>query len=149
MSISDLLSAHNVILDAEPANKETLLQLLAVEAAGDDDVDLGVHHLAAPQRAEALLAATDEAVRNSLAHAAGRPPRFGVTRLVEVSADDRGVQVAVRDDGVGFDPARVDPRRLGLRQSILERVHALPGGHARVDSSPGAGTTVTVGWRAT
>ncbi len=99
--------------------------------------------------AEALLAATDEAVRNSLAHAAGRPPRFGVTRLVEVSADDRGVQVAVRDDGVGFDPARVDPRRLGLRQSILERVHALPGGHARVDSSPGAGTTVTVGWRAT
>ncbi|MGV9215243.1 DegV family protein [Micromonospora sp. RB23] len=30
---------------------------LAVEAAGDDDVDLGVHHLAAPQRAEALLAA--------------------------------------------------------------------------------------------
>ncbi|MFY1617206.1 DegV family protein [Micromonospora sp. WMMD736] len=30
---------------------------LAVEAAGDDDVDLGVHHLAAPQRAETLLAA--------------------------------------------------------------------------------------------
>ncbi|MEO3769737.1 DegV family protein [Micromonospora sp. B9E7] len=30
---------------------------LAVEAAGDDDVDLGVHHLAAPQRAEALLVA--------------------------------------------------------------------------------------------
>jgi len=33
---------------------------LAVEAAGDDDVDLGVHHLAAPQRAEALLAALTE-----------------------------------------------------------------------------------------
>ncbi|MGC4770376.1 DegV family protein [Micromonospora sp. DT44] len=30
---------------------------LAVETAGDDDVDLGVHHLAAPERAEALLAA--------------------------------------------------------------------------------------------
>ncbi|MGW3893031.1 DegV family protein [Micromonospora chokoriensis] len=30
---------------------------LAVEAAGDDDVDLAVHHLAAPQRAEALLVA--------------------------------------------------------------------------------------------
>ncbi|MCX5067071.1 DegV family protein [Micromonospora lupini] len=30
---------------------------LAVESAGDDDVDLGVHHLAAPQRADALLAA--------------------------------------------------------------------------------------------
>ncbi|WP_433529504.1 DegV family protein [Micromonospora sp. CA-263727] len=30
---------------------------LAVEAAGDAEVDLAVHHLAAPQRAEALLAA--------------------------------------------------------------------------------------------
>lgn len=30
---------------------------LAVEAAGDADVDLAVHHLAAPQRAEALLEA--------------------------------------------------------------------------------------------
>ncbi|WP_405430120.1 DegV family protein [Micromonospora sp. NBC_00617] len=33
---------------------------LAVEAAGDDDVDLGIHHLAAPHRAEALLAALTE-----------------------------------------------------------------------------------------
>ncbi|WP_188261724.1 PTS sugar transporter subunit IIA [Azospirillum tabaci] len=33
MNISDLLSAHNVILDAGPANKETLLDLLATEAA--------------------------------------------------------------------------------------------------------------------
>ncbi|WP_410815377.1 DegV family protein [Micromonospora sp. 050-3] len=33
---------------------------LAVEAADGDDVDLGVHHLAAPQRAEALRAALTE-----------------------------------------------------------------------------------------
>ncbi|WP_458351725.1 DegV family protein [Micromonospora oryzae] len=33
---------------------------LAVEAAGDADVDLAVHHLAAPQRAEQLLAALTE-----------------------------------------------------------------------------------------
>lgn len=32
----------------------------AVEAAGDDDVDLGIHHPAAPHRAEALLAALTE-----------------------------------------------------------------------------------------
>jgi DegV family protein with EDD domain len=30
---------------------------LAVEAAGEDEIDLAVHHLAAPQRAEQLLAA--------------------------------------------------------------------------------------------
>ncbi|MEV6370483.1 DegV family protein [Micromonospora musae] len=33
---------------------------LAVESAGDAEVDLGVHHLAAPERAEALLAALTE-----------------------------------------------------------------------------------------
>ncbi|WP_435209486.1 DegV family protein [Micromonospora sp. bgisy143] len=48
---------------------------LAVEAAGDDDVDLGVHHLAAPQRAEALLAALTarlgERVRDTYVSEAG------------------------------------------------------------------------------
>ncbi|WP_422736465.1 DegV family protein [Micromonospora sp. WMMD729] len=48
---------------------------LAVEAAGDDDVDLGVHHLAAPQRAEALLAALttrlSERVRDTYVSEAG------------------------------------------------------------------------------
>ncbi|PTA47029.1 DegV family protein [Micromonospora sp. RP3T] len=39
---------------------------LAVEAAGDNDVDLGVHHLAAPQRAEALLAALTERLGDRL-----------------------------------------------------------------------------------
>ncbi|WP_431936837.1 DegV family protein [Micromonospora sp. RP3T] len=39
---------------------------LAVEAAGDHDVDLGVHHLAAPQRAEALLAALTEQLGDRL-----------------------------------------------------------------------------------
>ncbi|MEH0822829.1 MULTISPECIES: DegV family protein [unclassified Micromonospora] len=39
---------------------------LAVEAAGDADVDLGVHHLAAPQRAEQLLAALTERLGDRL-----------------------------------------------------------------------------------
>lgn len=39
---------------------------LAVEAAGDNDVDLGVHHLAAPQRAEALLTALTERLGDRL-----------------------------------------------------------------------------------
>jgi DegV family protein with EDD domain len=48
---------------------------LAVEAAGDAEVDLAVHHLAAPQRADALLAAlTDrlgDRLRNAYASEAG------------------------------------------------------------------------------
>ncbi|MGK5444007.1 DegV family protein [Micromonospora sp. URMC 105] len=39
---------------------------LAVEAAGDADVDLGVHHLAAPQRAEQLLTALTERLGDRL-----------------------------------------------------------------------------------
>ncbi|MFI2712805.1 DegV family protein [Micromonospora sp. NPDC018662] len=39
---------------------------LAVETAGDADVDLAVHHLAAPQRAEALLAALTERLGDRL-----------------------------------------------------------------------------------
>ncbi|MBM0237613.1 DegV family protein [Micromonospora sp. ATA32] len=39
---------------------------LAVEAAGDDDVDLGVHHLAAPQRAEQLIGALTDRLGDRL-----------------------------------------------------------------------------------
>ncbi|MCX4470596.1 DegV family protein [Micromonospora sp. NBC_01655] len=39
---------------------------LAVEAAGDADVDLAVHHLAAPQRAEQLLAALTDRLGDRL-----------------------------------------------------------------------------------
>ncbi|MDO3701999.1 DegV family protein [Micromonospora sp. C28SCA-DRY-2] len=39
---------------------------LAVEAAGDAEVDLAVHHLAAPQRAEALLTALRERLGDRL-----------------------------------------------------------------------------------
>jgi signal transduction histidine kinase len=58
-----------------------------------------------------------------------------------------GVQVTVRDAGAGFDPARVDPARLGLRRSITERV-ADWGGRVSVRSAPGQGTVVDMSWPA-
>jgi signal transduction histidine kinase len=58
-----------------------------------------------------------------------------------------GVEVTVRDKGVGFDPGRVGPARLGLRRSITERV-ADCGGRAVITSAPGEGTLVTLRWPA-
>jgi signal transduction histidine kinase len=58
-----------------------------------------------------------------------------------------GLQVTVRDAGAGFDPARVDPARLGLRRSIIERI-ADQGGRVSVRSAPGEGTMVSMCWTA-
>jgi two-component sensor histidine kinase len=56
-----------------------------------------------------------------------------------------GIRVTVRDAGAGFDPGQVDPSRLGLRRSIVERL-ADWGGRALIRSSPGAGTEVILCW---
>jgi signal transduction histidine kinase len=70
--------------------------------------------------------------------------------LVELSEDE--ARLVVTDNGRGFTPAAVLPAGAGAFRDpdggvgllgIRERA-ALAGGHAEVDSSPGAGTTVTV-----
>jgi signal transduction histidine kinase len=62
-------------------------------------------------------------------------------------AAGRGITVAVRDHGAGFDPAAVGPAQLGIRRSIVERL-ADCGGAVSVVSAPGQGTTVTLRWPA-
>lgn len=96
--------------------------------------------------ADAVLAALDEAVRNSLRHAGDPGRRRPVSRRVDVTVDDRGLRVVASDDGVGFDPGALDPRRLGVRRSILERMSTVPGATAQVWSRPGSGTRVELGW---
>ena len=57
---------------------------------------------------------------------------------------DGGLQLAVQDDGVGFDPAAVRGRRSLGHASMRERIH-LAGGELDIESAPGQGTTV-VAW---
>ena len=65
---------------------------------------------------------------------------------VVVAGDRRSVSVTVRDDGRGFDAVEVaaepEPGHLGLA-TMVERAE-VTGGHCRVTSAPGAGTTVEI-----
>jgi signal transduction histidine kinase len=95
----------------------------------------------ANEAADALIAATEEALRNSVLHAGE------ANRTVHVHVGVDGVQVDVLDDGAGFDPARVPPSRLGIAESIRGRMAALEGGSAAVVAAPGVGTRVQLRYR--
>ncbi|MFL6116355.1 MAG: sensor histidine kinase [Catenulispora sp.] len=84
----------------------------------------------------ALLAATREALRNILKHSGG------TEALVRVGNRPGGLTVAIRDFGVGFDPAAHRPG-FGLSESIAARM-AEAGGRADIDARPGHGTSVTL-----
>jgi hypothetical protein len=98
----------------------------------------------------AMLGAAGEALRNSVAAAAGRPGASAlgrrVRRTVTLLSTPDGCQITVSDDGVGFDPAAVPPERLGIAQSILGRMERVPGGAANLRSTPGRGTDVVIVW---
>lgn len=93
----------------------------------------------------ALITAVGEALRNSMRHA--DVPGRTVERLVDVTADEEGIRIEVLDDGAGFDPGGVRWDRMGIQESILASMDRLPGGEARVTSSPGAGTQVVLTWK--
>jgi len=83
----------------------------------------------------ALLRVTQEACTNAVRHGHARRLTVSLTR------EDGHVEVAVRDDGTGFDPGVSHPGS-GL-QHIRERVAEL-NGTVDIESAPGAGAAVTV-----
>jgi signal transduction histidine kinase len=118
---------------------------LAVHVETDDGGGLAV-----PARViMAMSNAAREALSNVAAHA-GTGEAWVTVRLTAPGPEAEvpcRVQVMVRDRGVGFDLARVDRARLGLRRSIAERT-ADCGGQASVWSQPGQGTVVSLSWPA-
>jgi len=86
----------------------------------------------------AIYRIVQEAVTNVVRHAQA------TTVEVDLVVDETSASVEVRDDGIGFDPAArsIRTRHLGLT-SMRERAQTA-GGTCRIESSPGAGTTVTV-----
>ncbi len=99
--------------------------------------------------AAAIAHAAREALANVATHAGTGEAWVRVSPAApgEEASAPGGFRVTVRDAGVGFDPAGLDPARLGLRRSITERV-ADCGGRASVWSAPGDGTVVCLCWPA-
>jgi len=84
-----------------------------------------------------VVLAAREAMVNAAKHS-------GAAKVdVYAEAADGQVEVFVRDRGAGFDPAAVPTDRLGVRNSVVERMRR-HGGTARVRTAPGEGTEVAL-----
>jgi signal transduction histidine kinase/phage shock protein PspC (stress-responsive transcriptional regulator) len=86
-------------------------------------------------RVQALVSAAREALVNAARHA-----QVGTVSLY-AEVEPEQVSVFVRDRGVGFDPATVEPSRHGVRGSIIGRMER-HGGRAEIISTAGEGTEV-------
>ena len=106
---------------------------IAITLAGDE----GVLPLDASQQQE-LFRIIQEALNNIVKHAQAK------TASVSFDVSDRQVCVAIRDDGVGFDPAHLNQDRshIGL-DSMRERAIELDG-TLDIKSTVGQGTEVMV-----
>ncbi|MBL8541090.1 MAG: sensor histidine kinase [Betaproteobacteria bacterium] len=104
-------------------------------------VEVDVRDLPQPlprEPALCLFRVAQEALRNIARHAQAH------AAVVSLAAFDGGLQLAVRDDGRGFDAARSNERPSLGQMSMRERVRLL-GGKLDIESAPGHGTTV-VAW---
>ena len=117
---------------------------LASQAGHEADLDVEVSVPAEPipfMVEEVAYRTVREAVSNVRRHAQARHLE------IAVAVSNGTLRGAVRDDGRGFDPARIGRRAHGVRlhlgiETLLERAE-LAGGKAMVDSTPGKGTEVT------
>lgn len=138
-------SLHRLAADLRPPSLDRLGLVAALRQHAHrltrNGLQVQLEALGLPKRLDpameiAIYRIVQEALTNVIRHAqASRAdvllhPRAG--RLVAV----------IEDDGVGFDPQRIPPGRLGLL-GMQERAEML-GGSLALESAPGAGTTVVV-----
>lgn len=96
----------------------------------------GIYRLA-PDAPAALLGAIRACLENALHHSGANAAE------VNLVYESDSVTVMVTDQGQGFDPAAIGEDRLGLRQSVVDRIESV-GGDVRIWSSPGEGTSIVM-----
>jgi len=120
------------LVEALRAEAERVAQAAGLELELRLEEDLAVP--AADSRL-CLFRVAQEALRNVVQHARARRVE------VALAADAGGVELLVRDDGVGFDSA-ARRERPGLGQVSMRERLSLVGGRLSVESSPARGTAV-------
>lgn len=133
----DLLKSLRTIDDG-PLIERLTEQVSAFETATGIDTQLQVKDLADldPDVTSEVLAIVGEALENIHRHAGARIAH------VSLEANAESVQLEVRDDGVGFEPANLPKGRYGVL-GMRERARNV-GGVLHLASPPGGGTTVTL-----
>ncbi len=116
---------------------ERLVQSLGEETGLSVEFEAALPEDRLPAEVEtALYRIVQEALTNVVKHARATAVSVVLTRK------DDSVSVVVEDDGVGFEPERTRDGGIGL-VGMRERVGLL-GGRLRIESSPGAGSTLVV-----
>ena len=141
-----LAEMRTLLFELRPAALETAPLDALIERLGDAlagqaqiDVDIEIDDVDLPPDVKiAFYRVTQEAFSNIAKHARASAVS------ARVLAVDGGATLTVQDDGRGFDPGAVPSGHMGLHimNERLERVAAT----LRVDSAPGAGTTVHAAW---
>jgi two-component system nitrate/nitrite sensor histidine kinase NarX len=80
-----------------------------------------------------------EALNNIGKHSGARQ----VTVHLECSPDQ--LNLCIKDDGLGFDPASITPDHMGMA-IMRERAHSI-GARLKIETRLGQGTTVELDWR--
>ncbi len=129
------------LYDEQPAPESSLASALRVAAAEVENVHgvpvevVTVGDVRLVEHTRPLVLAAREAMVNAARHS-------GADKIdVYVEMGQRLVEVFVRDRGSGFDQEQVPADRLGVRNSILDRMER-HGGTAVVRTAPGQGTEV-------
>ncbi len=120
---------------------EPAVQWLAEDVAGSYGIRVDVDFQdSARHLDENVLVLLFRAVRELLINVAKHAK--ATRAVVRVRHPGDHIEVVVEDDGVAFDPARIDGRGLGL-SSIRERLESLRG-RVKIDSKAGKGTAITL-----
>ncbi|MGF1452739.1 MAG: sensor histidine kinase [Opitutales bacterium] len=105
------------------------------------DVELDTLDFPVPASvAHNLLRVAQEALNNAIRHAGAEKTHL---RLRQTGPEE--LEIVVRDEGPGFDINANFPGHFGL-QGMRERARRI-GGHLRIESEPGRGSSVILSWK--